>query len=105
MQGSGPTTLIAPPAIEMNSDSLLWLGISPNIWIGCAIVLIAIYLAFAHRRRRIDPRELAFRSMSHHLGLNRTQMNIIRRQSIAMGLCSPIGIVMSPDLIAQALSD
>jgi len=104
MQGSGPSFVIAPPAIEPGSASIL--GISPMILVICGVVLVAAYIAVAHRRRgRIDPRELAFRSISHKLGLSRSQINTIRRQSVSMGLPSPIGIVMSPELIAQALSD
>lgn len=104
MQGSGPSSFIAPPAIELDSASIL--GVSPMILIACGLLLIGMYLAFVHRqRRRVDPRELAFRSISHKLGLSRTQISMIRRLSVSMGLSSPVGIVMSPELIARALQE
>ena len=108
MQGSGPTTLITPPAIEPSSG--VWaLGSSMGssmVLVGGALVIVGVYFALVHRqRRRLDSRELAFRSMSHKLGLSRAQINTIRKQSVSMGLASPVGIVMSQELMAQVLRD
>ena len=103
MQGSGPTTLITPSPIEPGSAMTMS---SPIIFIGGALVIAGVYFALVRRhRRRLDPRELAFRSLSHKLGLSRAQINTIRKHSASMGLASPVGIVMSQELMTQVLQD
>ncbi len=108
MQGSGPTTLITPSTAEPGLG--VWVSGSPMgssmVLVGGALVIAGVYFVLVrHRRRRLDPRELAFRSMSHKLGLSRAQINTIRKQSVSMGLASPVGIVMSQELMAQVLGD
>ncbi len=103
MQGSDPTVLITPFPLEPNSG--MGLG-GPMLIIGGGLVVVGVYFALVRRwRRRLDPRELAFRSLSRQLGLSRAQIHTIRKQSVSMGLASPVGIVMSPELMAQVLRD
>ncbi len=103
MQGSDPTILITPFPPEPSSG--MGFG-SPMLIIGGILVAVGVYFALVHRwRRRLDPRELAFRSLSRQLGLSRGQINTIRKQSVSMGLASPVGIVISQELMAQVLRD
>lgn len=104
MQDLSPTTLITPPAIDAQPAPLF--GISPAVLIGIGLLCICFYFAFVYRhRRRIDPRELAFRSICHKMGLTRAQIGRIRKHAVSSGLTSPVGIVMNPDLFARALQD
>ncbi|MBL4697813.1 MAG: hypothetical protein JKX70_03165 [Phycisphaerales bacterium] len=102
MQSSGPTTLFSPTSSVQAAESLF--GVSPTMLVLFGVALVCFYLAFVHRgRRKLDPRELAFRTLSRRLGLSRAEINSIRKYAIAMGLGSPVGIVMNPEMTAQAL--
>jgi len=104
MQGSEPSTLIVPTTIESSSHA--WSDGAAIPLLGLVGVCLVAYLVFVHRRRRrVDPRELAFRKMSHKLGLSRRQINAIRQRAIMMGLSSPIGILVSEDLTLTAIED
>jgi hypothetical protein len=55
------------------------------------------------RRRRVDPRELAFRRIAHAQGWSRAQVRALRRAAATRGLGSPVGLALSPTLTAQAV--
>lgn len=56
------------------------------------------------RRRRVDPRELAFRRVAHAQGWSRSQVRAIRRAAAAQGLASPVGLALSPALTGRVLA-
>lgn len=104
MQDAVPTTLFTPPVVDVISTSPL--GVPPIVLIVGGVILISLYFVFIHRqRRRLDPRELAFRTITRKLGLTRPQITTIRKHAMGVGLASPIGIVMSPELTARVLQD
>ena len=104
MQGAEPSTLIVPTTIESSSHA--WSdGVAIPLLVLSGVCFIA-YLVLVHRwRRRVDPRELAFRKMSHKLGLSRRQVSRIRKQAMMMGLSSPIGILVSEELTLKVIED
>ncbi len=107
MQGSGPTILITPTSADPGSGGgvLAWAMGSVMIWV-LVVMVIGVVLALAHRRRRrVDPRELAFRSITRQLGLSRGQIDKVRKHAATMGFASPVGVVMSRELMAKALED
>ncbi len=84
---------------------MAWAMGSVTIWV-VVVMMIGIVLTLAHRRRRrVDPRELAFRSITRQLGLSRGQIDKVRKHATAMGFASPVGIVMNHELLAKALED
>lgn len=103
MQAS-PTTLITPAVPDLSSSDLF--GLPPMAFIVGGVVLICMYFAFAHRQhRKLDPRELAFRTLSRKLGLTKEQVSQLRKHAIKAGLTSPVGLVMCPELSAQIMRD
>ncbi len=103
IQDSGPSTLFTP-AIDAASSS--GFGVSPILLIVGGMLLIGVYLSYVLRHRRnVDPRELAFRKISRKMGFSNRQINLLRQHAISMGLSSPVGVVMNPRLITQALGE
>jgi|GEM_PF-5096015 len=70
-----------------------------------AVVLLGLWVATnGRRRRRIDPRELAFRRVAQAQGWSRAQVRALRRAASAAGLGSPVGLALSPSLTAGVLA-
>jgi hypothetical protein len=67
-----------------------------------AFILAVIARAALRRRRRIDPRELAFQRLIRTRGWSRDQVRALRHAGEAMGLASPVGIALSPMLTVKA---
>ena len=92
---AGPTELFVPEGAQAASGGgMPWL-----VWIGvvAVVVVIGVWMR-AMGQRRVDPRELAFRSLSKKLGLSHSQ-------SAAMSASSgqrPIGLLMSPSAVRAA---
>jgi len=102
MESTAPTTLIIPHTQDDSAGASR--GISPMLGVGIGVVFVCLYLVMRiHRRRQIDPCELAFRSMTRKMGLTYRQVGLIRKDAAVMGLSSPVGIVLSADLTARAL--
>ena len=101
MDTSSPTTLIVPT--EQPDASGPMQGFSTILGIGTGMVMICVMVALVHRRRQVDRGEQAFRHLSRTLGLTHHQIRQIRQYAAGRGLSSPVGIVLSPALTAQAL--
>ena len=100
-----PTVLIVPG--QPASDPATW-AIGPAVlWTLLAAVLIAAVWAGLNgrRRRRTDPRELAFRRLAAAQGWSRSQARSVRRAAMGLGLESPVAIALSPTLTAHALAE
>lgn len=101
MQDSGPSTLFSPTIVEAPSSGIF--DLSPILIAMIGIVLICAPLVYVVRqRRRTDPRELAFRTMTRKMGFTHSQSSALRKHASALGLGSPIGVLMSHELTAQA---
>jgi hypothetical protein len=98
-----PSTLINPQAAgdlasNATSGTPIWLLV-----LGALLFIVAAY-AFSRRRvRSMDPRELAFRKITHKLGYSRTEIKLIRKSAMKSGLTSPVGVVMSPSMIDRVM--
>ncbi len=98
-----PTTLVKPVIVESTTPDSL--AISPTLIAIGALLFVCIYLIVGQsRRRKLDPRELAFRTLSSKLGFSRGEISTIRKYAMSIGMSSPVGIIMSPELTAQALN-
>lgn len=77
------------------------------LWAVLPVILIAGAWAGLNgrRRRRTDPRELAFRRLIHAQGWSRAQVRSLRRAAIGLGLDSPVSIALSPSLTAAVLME
>ena len=96
----GATTLIVPGRAEPAPEPVTG-GIGPVVWAVLVCVVLALGLwagTNGRRRRRTDPRELAFRRIAHAQGWSRAQIKALRREASAMGLGSPVGLAASPTL-------
>lgn len=103
MPTDGPTTLLLndPETGPMHSQpSVLPLGFVVS---GVVLMLIAGVVLSRRRARRMDPRELAFRTIVQKLGYSRSQIKAIRQAALGQGMSSPVGIVMSPSLCERAM--
>ena len=95
---AGPTELFVPEGTQATSGGgMPWL-----VWIGVVaiVVVIGVWMR-AMGQRRVDPRELAFRSLSKKLGLSHSQAAAIRAMSASSGQ-RPIGLLMSPSAVRAA---
>jgi hypothetical protein len=109
MSESPPSTLIVPASAPTPTG---WFGgvvgeglIVPTIGIfGLIVVCVGVYFVLVYRHhKQLDPRERAFRALSHRLGLTRRQISTIRQYAAAQGLNSPIGLLVNADMTAQIL--
>lgn len=99
-----PTTLMIPGQDAPRPDSA---PLIPGGWTLPVMLTLVIAPALAaravsRRRRRTDPRELAFQRLTRAMGWSRAQVRALRRAGEAMGLASPVGVAMSPMLTARA---
>jgi len=106
MQISEPTKMVNPLE-DMVSTHPGWLGDLANSPVLVLLVvggLLMFYGLFVLRRkRRLDPRELAFRTIAHERGYSRSQISTLRKHAMGAGMASPVGIVMSDELSARVL--
>tara|TARA_R110002072_G_scaffold42064_22_gene119270 strand:- start:171293 stop:171622 length:330 start_codon:yes stop_codon:yes gene_type:complete len=106
MQLSEPTKLVNPLSDAASSDPgwLAEVARSPVLMLLVTGGLLVIYGLFVFRRkRRLDPRELAFRTIAHQRGYSRKQISTLRKHAMGAGMASPVGIVMSDELSARVL--
>lgn len=98
-------TLIDPAAQDLFARLVADAG-TLLIWAApVAVVLAGLWVATnGRRRRRIDPRELAFRRVARAQGWSRTQVRALRRAASSSGLASPVGLALSPSLTASVLA-
>lgn len=100
----GPTILIDPgapaPAPETGGPLTGTIG-----WAVLGVLLALGVWGALHgrRRRRIDPRESAFRRIAAAQGWTRAHVKALRREAAVRGLASPVGLALSPTLTARAL--
>ncbi len=89
-----------PNTVPVSSAGKVPLGIA-----GAGVVLIVVAaVVFSRRRtRRMDPRELAFRTIVRKLGYNRQQIKALRQTAMKSAMTSPVGLAMSPSLSAQII--
>lgn len=98
MPAEPPTTLVVPepsPAPGPPQSSVIPAGLVVS---GVVLMIIAGVVFSRRRARRMDPRELAFRTIVQKLGYSRSQIKAIRQAALGAGLTSPVGIVMNPSL-------
>lgn len=103
MSANAPTTLVVPesdPAVPAAQGSLMTGGL---VVTGVLLLIIAGVVFSRRRARRMDPRELAFRTIVQKLGYSRSQIKAIRQAAIGAGLTSPVGIVMNPSICERVL--
>lgn len=104
MQDSGPSTLITPTLVDITSSSIL--DLSPMVLAVVGVVLICAPVVYILRQRqKMDPRELAFRTMTRKMGYTHQEVGMLRKYAVSLGLGSPIGIIMNHELAAQALGE
>lgn len=100
-----PTVLIVPgePAADPASPGI----VGVTLWVLLAVVVLAGVWAGMNgrRRRRTDPRELAFRRLAAAQGWSRPQVRSLRRTAGALGLDSPVALALSPTLTAGAIGE
>ncbi|MEX0875986.1 MAG: hypothetical protein WD114_00880 [Phycisphaerales bacterium] len=97
-----PTTLVVPA--EAAAANAPGGGILPGVIGGGVLVVVGLVVVWVlRRRRRLPPAEAAFRSLSHQMGLSRSQAGRVRRYARARGLAGPVAVVMSRELLAEAL--
>ncbi|MDF1809935.1 MAG: hypothetical protein P1U42_09595 [Phycisphaerales bacterium] len=98
-----PTQLIIPHS-EMIGSSTSALSFTSALLIIAGLIVLGVCVWYVYRRKHgVDQGELAFRSISRRIGLTRSEINIIRNHANLMGMTTPVGIVMSPDLMNQVL--
>ena len=100
-----PTVLVVPgqPATDPAP-----LGVGPALlWtLLAAVVGAGVWAGLnGRRRRRTDPRVLAFRRLAAAQGWSRSQVRSLRRAAGGLGLESPVALALSPRLTARALGD
>ncbi|MCA9302696.1 MAG: hypothetical protein KC996_01090 [Phycisphaerales bacterium] len=98
MPADGPTTLLLDdPGVEPahTQSSMIPVGLVVS---GVVLMLIAGVVLSRRRARKMDPRELAFRTIVQKLGYSRSQIKAVRQAAIGQGLSSPVGIVMNPSV-------
>ena len=95
---AGPTELFVPEGTRVSSGG----GIEWLVWAGLVVLVIAIGVWMrAMGQRRVDPRELAFRSLSKKIGLSHSQAAAIRAMGASSGQ-SAVGLLMSPSAVRAA---
>ncbi|MCC5823018.1 MAG: hypothetical protein LAT64_07320 [Phycisphaerales bacterium] len=100
------TTLIVPGRTEPEAAAESGMTGAAISW-GLAVLIVGLGLwagLNGRRRRRTDPRELAFRRLAHASGWNRSQVRALRREAGARGLGSPVGLALSPSLTEAAFA-
>jgi hypothetical protein len=100
-----PTVLIVPGEPAAGPASVGVGGVA--LWALLAVMMVAGVWAGLNgrRRRRTDPRELAFRRLAAAQGWSRSQVRSLRRAAGALGLESPVALALSPTLTAGALGE
>lgn len=96
---SGPTELILPSveSVDHGSGMFIWIA-----WCVVALLCVGIVLWMQQaKQRRMDPRDLAFRSLSKKLGLSGSQIDSIRSMAASTGN-HPVGFLMSPGAVRSA---
>ncbi len=76
-------------------------------WVALTVLVVASVWAGLNgrRRRRTDPRELAFRRLASSQGWSRSQVRSLRRAAAGLGLESPVGLAVSPSLAGRVLAE
>lgn len=102
---SGEASILVVPGRTDPAAAPTGLGV-PALWALLPVVLIAGAWAGLNgrRRRRTDPRELAFRRLVHARGWSRSQVRVLRRAAAGLGLDSPVGLALSQSLTATVLA-
>jgi|GEM_PF-5013607 len=98
-----PTQLVIPQSEMIGSPSGSMDLMSTSFYIFGFIALGACVWFIYRKKHGVDQRELAFRSICRRLGLSRNEITTIRNHASAMGMTTPVGIVMSPELMNQVL--
>lgn len=96
---SGPTELFLPAVetVDSGSGMMIWVA-----WAAVALICVGIVVWMQRaKQRRMDPRDLAFRSLSKNLGLNSSQIDSIRSMAATTGN-HPVGFLMSPSAVRTA---
>jgi hypothetical protein len=98
----GPTELFIPNQIDAASSG----GIARWALWGVAIALLVIAAVWIKgmSQQRVDPRELAFRSLSRKIGLSSKQTSAIRAIAQRDGV-HPVGLLMSPSAVRASLPE
>ncbi len=107
MQLCEPSKLVEPLSDAVASDPgwLAEVAGSPVLMLLLAGGMLVLYGLFVLRRkRRLDPRELDFRTIAHQRGYSRAQISTLRKHAMGAGMASPVGIVMSEELSASVLA-
>ena len=94
----GPTELLVPESRVVESAGLggwvLWIA-------GVGLITIAWVWMRTIQHKRVDARELAFRSLCKRMGLSNEQVRAIRELSKAQG-AHPVGLLICPSAIRAA---
>tara|TARA_R110000868_G_scaffold241497_2_gene496316 strand:+ start:64156 stop:64506 length:351 start_codon:yes stop_codon:yes gene_type:complete len=92
---AGPTELFVPEGSQVQSRG----GIEWLVWAGLIVLVLGVGVWMrAMGQRRVDPRELAFRSLAKKIGLSHSQASAIRAMGASSGQ-SPVGLLMSPSAV------
>lgn len=98
----GPTELFVPDQVDAVSGggATRWM-----LW-GLMIVLLVIAAVWIRGmgQQRVDPRELAFRSLARKIGLSSKQISAIRAIAQRDGV-HPVGLLMAPSAIRSSGAD
>jgi hypothetical protein len=103
---SGEPTVLIVPGQPATDPAPLGVGAAVLWTLLAAVVVAGVWAGLnGRRRRRTDPRELAFRRLAAAQGWSRSQVRSLRRAAGGLGLESPVALALSPTLTSHALSE
>lgn len=83
-----------------SASSLPLIGVAVLMLVAIAVLVVW----WRSRQRQEDPSEAAFRSLCKSLRLSNREINAARKQAAAMGGMAPVAVVMSEQLLSDAIA-
>ena len=98
----GPTELFIPDQVDAAGGG----GVPRWLLWGVVVLLVMVAGVWIRgmKQQRVDPRELAFRSLARKIGLSYKQTSAIRVIAQRDGV-HPVGLLMSPSAVRASLPE